>query len=196
MVSRVVSRSHPTLTQISQLAYGASVIVVDLAVDFNGIVLFEPSRLADFLGGVPADGVNLLQRFTTSEDGTEVVQRGIVVPILGINDGSYEVCVRMDTEPTTNTDQIVAVNERFPLVVHDRLVVADLAVFADWSVDLGWYDVDVAPGCYAVSVNGWRRVEHGRVTACGFEYVLCPTSDLIEASAQLDADMQVLTLDR
>ncbi|KAB0537869.1 hypothetical protein [Xanthomonas cissicola] len=70
-----------------------------LSVDFNGLVLFDLSRLSDHYGGLEV-GRNLWADFTNTEKGDEVVRQGIIVPLLGINDGLYDVCVRAVNEST------------------------------------------------------------------------------------------------
>jgi hypothetical protein len=169
---------------------------IDLAVDFNGLVLFDPTRLENFLGGPIVEGTNLWQRFTTTEDGDEVVNQGIVVPILGINDGSYRVVVRQEDERSVVSDPVVVENGEFPLSVQKRLVLADMAVLLEWTFELGWHDLDVSPGYYRVTIRGFRAIEHSRITRCGYEIVLAPAPVLPPMTASLEKNMQVLTLER
>lgn len=168
----------------------------DLTVDFNGIVLFDPDRLETFFGGRIDPGTDLWTRFTTTDDGDAVLSQGIVVPILGLNDGTYDVIVRHEAEASPVSDPVIVENGVFPLQVDRRAVLCDLAVFLDWERDVGWHDAAVDPASYGVTVCGFRAIEDGRVVRCGFEFVLARAEALPDLTASLETDMQVLTLDR
>ncbi|NHZ37962.1 hypothetical protein [Massilia rubra] len=123
------------------------------------------------------------------------MEQGIALPIVGINDSSYRVIVRLAGEASAIPDQLIVVrNASFPLRVTGRLIIADLAVFLEWYPEQGWQRVDVAPGCYAVAVNGFRKVDNKVVVDFGFEIVLTPAATLPAMSASLQQDMQVLEL--
>lgn len=165
-----------------------------VTVDFNGIVLFEPNLLKKFFGGIIETGTNLYQRFTSTMEGDQVVDFGIVIPILGINDGNYRVIVRDANELSTVDDVIVCENGVFPLHVEGRLVVADLAVLWEWEDEAGWRDVKVSPGFYSADIRGFRLIKHNIVGECGYEVVLTRQVDLPRRSASLEKNMQVLSL--
>ncbi|NHZ95822.1 hypothetical protein [Massilia sp. CCM 8734] len=167
---------------------------LDVVVDFGGMVLFDCAGLAAFYGGVK-EGANLYARLTGTDEGERVVEQGIVLPIIGINDSSYRVIVRLAGEASAIPDQLIVVrNASFPLRVTERLIIADLAVFLEWYPEQGWQRVDVAPGCYAVAVNGFRKVDNNVVVDFGFEIVLTSAATLPAMSASLQQDMQVLGL--
>lgn len=64
---------------------------IDIDVDFNGIIIFDyPGILAPF-GGKIEDGDNILQEFTTTDKGDLVLNEGIALPIMGLDDGGYVV---------------------------------------------------------------------------------------------------------
>lgn len=166
----------------------------EVIVDFGGIVMFDDKSLQAYFGQI-AEGDNLYTRLTTSDDGDKVVEQGIVVPIIGVNDSFYRVVVRMAGEASVVPDELIIVrNASFPLRVTGRLIIADLAVFLEWYPEQGWQRVDVAPGCYAVAVNGFRKVDNNVVVDFGFEIVLTPAATLPAMSASLQQDMQVLEL--
>jgi len=165
-----------------------------VTVDFNGIVMFEPHLLCAFYGGHIDSGTNLFQRFTTTEEGDEVLQKGIVIPILGINDGNYRVLVRYSHEVSPVEKGIILENSSFPLNVERRLVLADLSVLREWEEETGWQQVDGPKGRYSVTVRGFRFVQEGIVSDCGYEFVLNLVDDLPKRTADLEKDMQVLTL--
>ncbi|UKE74486.1 hypothetical protein [Xanthomonas graminis] len=165
-----------------------------LSVDFNGLVLFDPGRLSDHYGGLEV-GRNLWADFITTEKGDEVVRQGIIVPLLGINDGLYDVCVRATNEPTMWDVRHLKENGGFPLQVSSRLVIADLAVLLEWYPNEGWFDLDIPSGIYEVDIFGCRKVVGGIVESCGYDFVLKTSNGLPHMSAVLDKDMQVLTLE-
>ncbi|NHZ82791.1 hypothetical protein F2P44_26460 [Massilia sp. CCM 8695] len=166
----------------------------EAVVDFGGIVVFDDKGLQAHVGSI-AEGDNLYRRFTATGDGDKVVEQGIVMPIIGINDSSYRVLVRMDVDASAVPDQLIIVrNASFPLRVTGRLIIADLAVFLEWYPEEGWQRIDVPQGCYAAAVNGCRKVEHHVVVDFGFEIVLTPTDPLAPMTASLRQSMQVLEL--
>ncbi|UKE68209.1 hypothetical protein K8O61_11890 [Xanthomonas cerealis pv. cerealis] len=165
-----------------------------LSVDFNGLVLFDPSRLSDHYGGLEV-GRNLWADFTATEKGDEVVRQGIIVPLLGINDGLYDICVRAVNESTKWDVEQLKENGVFPLHVSNRVVIADLALFLEWYPNEGWFDLDIMPGFYEVDILAYRKVVGGVVESCGYDFVLKESKDIPAMSAVLDKDMQVLTLE-
>lgn len=169
----------------------------DLSVDFNGIVLFEPERLVNYFGGSIADGQNVYKAFTSSPAGEEVVERGIITPILGINDGLYKVFVRLNWEKqAVANDLITFENSEFPFEVGEKasIALADLAVLREWEDETGWNRIPMAPGHYSVLIRGFRRIENGAVQECGYEFVLSPRATLPSLTASLDQNSQVLSL--
>jgi hypothetical protein len=159
-------------------------LIVDT--DFNGIVFFDPSLLRTQAGGSIAPGPDLFTRYTTTEEGDDVIAAGVILPILAIDDGGYEIVVgRADEDPPAR-GEIVAENGVYPLRVQQRLVVADLAVLKDWEDELGWQDCDVAPGECSAVIRAFRETApDGRITRAGYALALrrvdalpAPTADL------------------
>jgi hypothetical protein len=155
--------------------------------DFNGIVFFDPSRLRARYGGRVAAGTDLFTRYTTTDEGDDVLGAGLILPLLAMDDGGYEVIVRSPDEAPSELGELVVENGVYALGIEQGLVVADLAVLKDWEDDLGWQDCKVAPGEYAVTIRGFRQVEgpNRRIVRAGFELCLervatrvVPTADL------------------
>jgi hypothetical protein len=169
---------------------------INQIVDFAGIVLFDPELLAEYFGAI-SEGDNLYKIFTTTDDGEKVVEKGIVVPILGINDSNYEIHLRWGNEPSLIPDDLfILENGIFPLHIKSKLVIADMAVLVEWIAGMGWtYISDVPPGFYEANIKAFRKIESGEVTRFGFEIVLNPSNALPEMSGDLEKDMQVLYLD-
>lgn len=154
--------------------------------DFNGIVFFDPSILQAREGGRVPAGADLFTRYTTTDEGDEVLAAGVVLPLLAIDDAGYEIVVRQSDEEPRGLGEIIVVNGVYPLRVAQRLVVADLAVLKDWEDELGWQDCEVTPGEYAGVIRGFRETNtDGRIIRAGYELTLervdalpAPTADL------------------
>ncbi len=169
----------------------------ELSVDFNGIVLFEPDRLVAYFGGSIDDGQNVYKAFTSSPAGDEVMEQGIVTPILGINDGFYKLFVRHSSEDAAIADDLVVFeNGEFPLEVgkSGSVALADLAVLREWEDETGWNRIPITPGIYSILIRGFRRIENGELLECGYEFVLSSREALPRLTASLDKDVQVLCL--
>jgi hypothetical protein len=168
----------------------------DVGTDFNGLVIFAPDRLRNFYQGEIAEGTDLFSRFTTLEEGDEMLKRGIIIPILAIDDGGYGVEFYVNEKSARPADQIVFENGVFPLQVERRLVVADLAVLKEWVDDLDWIDVDLSPGAYAATVRGFHQKNSlGHLVDAGYEIHLTPTETLPELTATLEINAKVFRLD-
>jgi len=168
----------------------------DISAEYNGIVLFSPDGLVQHYGHIE-EGDNLFKRFTTTEEGDDVLRLGIVVPILAIDSDIYEIVVRLVDEPNpfaNNGCELVAENGVFALKVISRLVLADLAVLAEWHAEEGWqYIPEVVAGNYSVTVRGWRKVdEHLHFEIAGYEFELRLVPDLPAVTADTGRRMQLL----
>ena len=160
--------------------------------DFNGIVIFEPTRLCNYFGGQIQEGSDLFSLFTSSEVGDDVVKQGIVIPILGIDDAGYSVELYINEQPNVKQN-IIFENGVFPLAVAERLVIADLAVFKEWIYDLGWIDLDVARGFYSCVLRGYSEKDvDNNILDCGYNLILTQTDQLPDFTGKLDIDSKVL----
>ncbi len=164
--------------------------------DYNGIVLFDPDGLNQFYGRIRT-GTNLFKRFTTTTDGDEILARGIVVPILAIDDAGYTIIIRNAAEPSPIDPYVIVTNETYPFHVTREAVLADLAVFREWEANLDWQRVPIPIGKYAVSVRGFRRMAKTKrkILDAGYELVLRRVRKLPPVSANTGAKMRTLKLD-
>ena len=167
---------------------------VEVVVDFGGIVLFDYSLLEEYFGKIEIDE-NLYRKFITTKDGDEVVKQGIVVPIVGINDSSYNVVIRFSDEVSEIKDELIIFeNGEFPLHVKNKIVVADLAVLLEWDPGAGWIELNIPTGFYGVTIRGWQKIENNEVSNYGFEIILRESSTLPEFTGSLTKGMQVNSL--
>lgn len=166
------------------------ILMVDT--DFNGIVFFDPCLLRAQAGGSIAPGTDLFTRYTTTEEGDDVIAAGVILPLLAIDDGGYEIVVRRSDEEPPALGEIVVENGAYPLHVQQRLMVADLAVLKDWEEELGWQDCDVAPGVYSAVIRGFREAGvDGRITRAGYELTLQRVSELPAPTADLSKNLRL-----
>jgi len=163
----------------------------DITTDFNGIVLFEPTLLEAFHGSIE-EGADLFGRYRTTDEGDQVLSKGIIVPILAIDDAGYQVTVRQSHEAWQPPGEIVAENGVFALHVAQRLVLADLVVLKEWVPELGWTIIPVDPGYYVVNIRGFAARDAKRhITTAGYDIVLERTAELPAVSAELERNMRV-----
>ncbi|WP_375770192.1 hypothetical protein NR798_04680 [Archangium gephyra] len=168
--------------------------------DFNGLVLFDPSALRQHYGGRIREGTDLFTRYVSTEEGDEVLSKGLIVPVLAIDDAGYDIAVRLASEPHAPPGEVLVENGKYPLRVVEHLVVADLLVLKEWSNKFeSWKETGIGPGVYAVTVRGFRNIAmKGRkrqIVQAGYEFVLEPKRKLPKVSADTGMDMKVLRLD-
>ncbi len=164
--------------------------------DYNGIVLFEPAALRELYGGRIRRGANLFRRFTKTDDGDRVLERGIVVPILAIDDAGYSIVIREEGERSPVERWIVATNGVFPFWVRHEAVLADLAIFREWEDQTDWQRVPIPPGKYGVTIRGFRRMSSDRkkIIDAGYELVLSRARRLPSVTGSTAARMRTLTM--
>ena len=164
-----------------------------LDVEANGIVLLDEGILHETLGWTPTQGESrdLLHEFFTSDLGDEVVNRGAVVPLLSIDDGTYEVICRLSSEASPVDDLVIVTNGAFPLKVKTSAAFYDLDTMIAWPPTESPVSTDLAPGHYAVTVRGFREVKNERIVRAGYEFVCEPTPALAKPTGRIDAYMRV-----
>lgn len=160
--------------------------------DFNGIVIFEPYRLIEYFGGSIAPGTDLFTVFRSTDQGDDVLKRGIVIPILAIDDASYTLEFLIDEASTRPSADIKFSNGIFPLQVEQRLVAADLVVFKEWEDNLGWIDIPVPSGIYAANIRGFRtRDTSDDIIDFGYEISLKTVDKIPAVSGTTDINARV-----
>src|SRR5258708_5862049 len=155
--------------------------------------MFDPVVLQRWRPEIHA-GTDLFTEFITTATGDEVLERGIIVPVLAIDDGGYDVVVRASNEPSPIRADVLVENGELPLYVERDVVLADLAVLRHWLTDVGWMHVPVATGNYAVTVRGFRKMSaDGRsLESAGYEFVLDPRERLPAVTGTTARNMRVM----
>lgn len=167
---------------------------INVNTDYNGIVIFDVDRLLQYFGGAIRDDTDIFELFMTTNAGDEVLDQGIVIPILAIDDAGYTVTFCIDEEsPTALKDSVLFHSEIFPLQVQRRLVIADLVVFREWEMDTDWQDVPVPPGTYSAVVEGYAvRNDAHEIIDCGYNLLLRTEPKLPKRTASTDMNYRVL----
>lgn len=164
-----------------------------VSVEFNGIVVFScPDLLEVFQNGI-AEGENILTLFTQTDLGDQVVDAGLVIPIINIDDGGYLVRFFLDEGPTDTAEKLVTFSDQgYVLTVKERLYVADAAVFLEWHTDLGWNAISVPPGNYSVTVEGVVHLNaSGQMSETGYDLILSRVPELPIRTARIREDSRV-----
>lgn len=140
--------------------------IIKVDVDFNGIIIFDyPGILVPF-GGKIDDGDNILQEFTTTDKGDLVLDEGIALPIMGIDDGGYVVRLFLNELPDRENREVIFSDKYFYLNVTGGLYIADMSVFWEWEDYTGRHNADVPKGIYKVSLEGVHLEKDGDTVYC------------------------------
>lgn len=166
-----------------------------LDVDYNGIVMFDPSVVNAWYGNSLTQGTDLFERYITTEEGDRALTGGLFVPILAIDDCGYDVIVRYDNEPSpVDVSSLRQENGAFALRVIESAVVADLAAIIEWEGAGAGQIVPVRPGLYEVHIRAFCRAGPGEheIAEAGYEFVLSATNVLPRVTGNTGARMRVI----
>lgn len=165
---------------------------LNVDVDYNGIVFFDPLRLEKYFDRKIEEDEDLFKLMIETNHGDEVISRGIVLPILAITDAGYTINLFLDE--SCEREGMIFSNGIFPLNVESKLFVADLAAFREWMYGVDWIDTKIPPGIYGTTVNGYCvRDENNHITDCGYDICLSSKKELPIASADMNISNQVMT---
>lgn len=134
-------------------------------VDFNGIIIFDYPGILELFDGKIKEGQNILKELTSPvengkiDKGKLALDKGIALPIMGIDDGSYCVRFFLDELPTNDGRKIIFTDKYFYLQVTKDLYVADMAVFWDWEDYTSWHKTNIPKGIYKVSLQGVHLIK-------------------------------------
>ena len=102
---------------------------INVDIDFNGIIIFDYPGILELFDGEIADGENILQEFTTTDKGELALDKGVALPVMGIDDGNYIVRLFLNEIPDDENRRIVFSDKYFYINVTGNLYVADMSVF-------------------------------------------------------------------
>ncbi|WP_081087212.1 hypothetical protein [Burkholderia pseudomultivorans] len=165
---------------------------LEVNVDFNGILIFSYPDLNGYFETPIAEGQNILKDFTQTDLGDTIVDAGVVLPIINIDDGGYLVRFFDGSPEISPNREVVFSDSGYVLKVTSELYVADAAVFWDWEEYLGWSKVHVPCGTYSVTVEGVKYTdENRRVVRAGYDIILKKTEKLQPRTAKIREDSRV-----
>lgn len=144
----------------------------EVDVDFNGIVIFDFPSIQELFGGKINEGDNILSFLTTTSKGDEALDEGLALPIMGIDDGGYNVRFFLDEEPESKGRDVIFDDGFFYLNVQNSLYLADISVFWDWEDYTGWREVGLPKGHYKVRVAGVRITDFLGCVSYGYDIVM------------------------
>lgn len=182
--------------QSIHVSRGGMQMVLDEAtveVDFAGLVIFSyPDLKAHFPLGI-TNGQNILQDFTSTDLGDAVTDAGAAIPISGIDDGEYRVRF-LSESPEPSPERVVSFSDSgYVLKVESKLYVADGAVFWNWQEYLGWYEIDVEPGTYEVTIEGVAHLgPGGQIESEGYDLILKKVASLPRRTACFREDSRIV----
>lgn len=164
----------------------------DVDVDFNGIVIFVYPSLLSLFGGEIISGQNILEEFTTTEKGDEVLGQGLALPIMGIDDGTYRVRFFVDESPEEEGRKIIFEDKFFYLSALDDVYVGDMAVFWEWEDYTGWKKLPIQRGLYKVVVAGVHTYSKSGETQYGFDVCFSTVSKPFKRTVEPRSDSRVV----
>ena len=164
----------------------------DVDVDFNGIVIFVYPSLVSLFGGRIVRGQNILQEFTTTDKGDEVLDEGFALPIMGVDDGSYRVRIFVDEWPEDEGRKIIFEDKFFYLSALDDVYVADMAVFWDWEDFTGWQKLPVPRGLYKVTVAGVHTYSENQETEYRFDVCFSTVCKSFKRTVEARSDSRLV----
>ncbi|MWP61166.1 hypothetical protein [Gilliamella sp. Pas-s25] len=135
-------------------------------VDFNGIIIFDYPGIQIPFGGKIDNGQNILKTFTTTDKGDFVLDKGIALPIMGIDDGGYVVRLFLNESPCNKDRRVIFSDKYFYLNVTGNLYIADMSVFWEWEEYTGWHNANIPKGIYKVCLEGVTLKKNGDIFYC------------------------------
>jgi hypothetical protein len=139
---------------------------IHIDVDFNGITIFDYPGILTLFGGKIENGKNILQEFTTTDKGDVVLDEGIALPIMGIDDGGYIVRLFLNEMPSNDNRRVIFSDKYFYLNITGDLYIADMATFWEWEEYTGWNKANIPKGTYKVNLEGVHLEKDGDIQYC------------------------------
>lgn len=150
---------------------------ISVDVDFNGIIIFDYPGILRPFGGEIGNGENILQEFSTTDKGDFVLDEGIALPIMGIDDGGYVVRLFLNEYPTNENRCVIFSDKYFYLKVTGELYIADMSVFWEWEEYPGWHNANIPKGIYKICLEGVHLERDGNILYC-YDLILEKTNSL------------------
>ena len=171
-----------------------------IELDFNGMVLFDPLRLVEFLKTEGITTTSIFQYFVDHETvGKRAIDQGVIIPIYPINVADYQVEASLDAAEFSADRDIVFTHDRYGIESLSGIVVfSDIYAIMDWDNEefflnyLERFNQKSAHNNYFETGKGKFRVQiqgYNRQTGTGGYWFLFRQSDslpLISDDAEVD----------
>ncbi|ABS46611.1 MULTISPECIES: hypothetical protein [Yersinia pseudotuberculosis complex] len=164
---------------------------ISVDVDFNGMIIFDYPGILNAFNGNINDEQNILEEFTTTDKGDFVLDEGIALPIMGIDDGTYLVRFFADETPSDKNRKVIFSDKPFYLKVTGELYVADMAVFWEWEDYTGWKKTNIPKGIYEVCLEGVQLVNEENEITYGYDVIMNSISELKVRTIEPRSDSRV-----
>jgi hypothetical protein len=162
----------------------------DCFAELGGFVLVDPARLSEFYGG-SACGRDLVTAFTTTDEGDRVVTEGIVIPLLGLAPGFYQIAVRRADEPPCIAVPLVTAPGWVLGTTTGELLICGLGYLTKWNEEQPSHrKVTVEPGWYSVEIRA-ALLEDADEEGL-YELVLTPVTERPTFTASLSESLSLL----
>lgn len=175
-----------------------------LSLEFQGIVIFAPVVLVNFLNANNVEESNVFERFINDEKlGEKAISEGILFPIYTIPELNYDIIIDTDN----NYKNLAGLTKVFTYEKYGLRVESSTLIFSDIFTIMDWTDADfflnhrenyadksdtndyyeLSDGNYLVSITGFRDEDpHGKK---GYEIILKKVDSLPDFSSTEDIDM-------
>jgi len=156
--------------------------------ELHGIVIFTPERIE------PPVKTNLLHLYTTTDAGDRVVQEGICLPILDIDEGDYTVVIREAREASyLRTPPLVRSSGWILGTPSGTLAVCGAGYLSVWNPEHPRIQrLQVTPGWFGVEVRGGRNQPGTSEEEWVYEVVLTAAKSRPVFSGNLGQRMSLL----
>ncbi len=170
-------------------------IYKELYAELGGFVLCDPQRIDQFHGG-KAHHLNLLQRYTETEEGDQVCNQGIAIPVTDIEPWWYTLVIRHVAMPTYLTGTLRVVSRGFILGTETgQLCLCGLGYLGDWNPVNNpscYVPVTIFPGWYEVEIRGGLQGEVADREELVYEFVFTPSAQPPVFIADLSINMNLV----
>jgi hypothetical protein len=170
-----------------------------------GFVLYNPAILEDYIRRVGTSNP-LLDKFTSTDDGEQLIAQGAIIPVLGIQSRTYRLIVRRsDDEPSDKEwlGESITPPRKYALTGDPTgaIVLADADILLSWEPDRAICTfIPVGPGPKCAEIVGYVKVSRrwNVPIFISYEIILSDTEQLPRTSDEplINEDLFVLYSER
>lgn len=176
---------------------------LEIMLEGEGLVVFDPYVLADFVQQHELTDTNLFQYFLDNPKvGNEAIAKGVILPMYNVAPIDYQVIFNDSLESAVESDWIRFTTPAFPLTISSgKVVVADVYSVMEWDADFFQQmplDGPQAPqvathwdaDSYSVTINGFNERNHTGEGPENIGYEFCLQKVAVLPAAPTDINME------